>query len=339
MELYSYNKDKVKKDYNCLLDRYNRSNEQEQEHIYEQLFFIDYIDKKILSVKNKSITTPKNYLSMQLKKEKEENDFLNAIKYLTEELCYNLVGVLNKVSVSQITELSRRKITKEQFYKEILSFFDNNFKDESNLVIDTFTEGRIRLKRSLLSRSAYIIYLESLKKFYIDITYFKNLSLSDASYTIHEFGHAMTFKKNNIYETKDPISRELIASLYEIMYLKDIYSSENIRLLKEVCLLLKSSGLYQIIDYLEENHRNKKMLLYNHETYLNNKIIALYGYVIALTIIQKYQDNTELLEIINILKSKVTSVPTFDLLKNIEIKKEDVVDTTKDLKKLILTKN
>ena len=201
------------------------------------------------------------------------------------------------------------------------TFFKENFPSDLELFNKDIEENNLTIRKSFPFSNANIYYLESLKKYYINIEYYKRLNAFNIASTVHEYGHASTFMQSNIYTSRDYILYEIIFLDYYLSKYGNEYSYiEMIRIFNTACI----------------NSINRTIRKgYNYKEHHINMIEALYGQLIAATIYIKYRDK-DLNSIIEILKNNYSKADGFELLRSIDISIDDLIDTSEDISKLVL---
>lgn len=325
----TYNIDNILNDYNELVNLYlNCSNEEEKKYLYSQMLFIYNIDSK-LARKNKLFSyKPKNYNSYMKEKEIIKKDRYLELDKLTRKVCYNLWEEINNYYPLYTQIVLDNGYGYNNYIKILRGFFKSIFPKDLELFNKDIEENNLIIKKGFLASEANIFYLESLNKYYINIEYYKFLSAYDMACTAHEYGHAATFVSNLVYNSKDYILNEAIASLYELLFL-DYYLYlygekynyvEIVRIFNTYC-----------INSLNRTIRRG----FNYKNYHINMIESIYGQLIAASIYIKYYDK-DLNSIIKILKDNYSKVDGFELLRSIDISREDLINTSEDIGKLIL---
>lgn len=325
------------KDFNLLNDIYNDTHDENKRvDIYRQMLGLCYLGKKQLSRNMKKIRVPINYRKIRSEEHSEEekkiyNYFLN-INDLTYELSYYLRDSVAYLKSTKFSGILNKPITLGEYKSEILSFIENNMPEDLDLVKKIIANGQIILNMGFLTEAAYISYLEDLNKFYIHITYLNGLKLKDVRNTIHEIGHASTFMNTGKYKGKDFLLTEAISDTYEFLYLNSKIDMNKAKMEAEYGYMLKRMGIGRLYAFLSSEITDFN----SYSPYLDN-IKYLYGLIIALTITLNF-DKKETEEILTILKNNYSSMEGFKLLDSVGIKDSDLIDTSKNLKKLILSR-
>lgn len=327
--MHKYNKEVILNDFNQLLSLYlNSDNYIEKSSIYSQMLFIYNIDSKLAKSNNLFSYKPKNH-SRILKKEEiiKINRYLDLDK-LTKILCFNLYDELDRFYPLGSSIIINNKYKYEDYLNMIRDFFKEFFPNSLELFNNDINNGNIIIGKDLFFSSASILYLESIKKYYIMIDYYKNLNAFNIASTIHEYGHASTFMNNNCYESKDYILNEVISTLYELMFL-DYYLKKygNENNYEEIIRIFNGSCISRLKNYLLKNYKHNHQYIYMLE--------SLYGQVIGTSIYIKYRDS-DILEKIKFLQENYSKVDGFELLKSIDISEEDLIDTSSDISRLVL---
>ena len=325
----TYNIDNVLRDFNTLLDLYlNSSNEEEKINIYSQMQFIYNIDSKLAKSTRVCNYKPSNYNGYIKEKELIKKRRYLELDGLTRKICFNLWEEINKYYPLDTTIIFSNTYSYERYLSILRSFFREKFPSDLVLFDKDTEENNLIIRKSFPFSYANIYYLESLKKYYINIEYYKKINAFNMASTVHEYGHASTFMQSNIYTSRDYILNEVIASLYELVFL-DYYLSkygdeysyiEIIRIFNTACINSINSTIRKG---------------YNYKEHHINMIEALYGQLIAVSIYIKYCDK-DLDSIIKILKDNYSKVNGFELLRSIDISIDDLIDTSEDISKLVL---
>lgn len=324
-----YNRNNILNDYYKLVDLYlNSSNEDEKKNIYSQMLFIYNIDPKLAKENKLFSYKPKNYNTYLKNKEQSKKKYYAELDSLTRNICFNLWDEINRY-YPLYTSVVFNKFYSSSSYTYILQeFFKKIFPEDLKLFKNDINQNNLIIRKGFLFSSASIFYLEALCKYYINIEYYKGLNVFNMVSTIHEYGHASTFMKSSIYDSKNYILNEVISSLYELLFLEyylqkygnDNSNEEMIRLFNTSC-----------INRLRMKLPNKSSYKIHHI----DMIESLYGQLIAASIYIKYNDK-DLENIIKILKENYSKVDGFELLRSIDISKDDLIDTSEDIGKLIL---
>lgn len=325
----TYNIDNVLRDFNTLLDLYlNSSSEEKKINIYSQMLFIYNIEPKLVKGSKLFSYKPSNYSIYTRKRETARKKRYLELDNLTRKICFNLWEEINKYYPLDTSRVPNDIYSYEEYVSMLRTFFKENFPSDLELFNKDIEENNLTIRKSFPFSNANIYYLESLKKYYINIEYYKRLNAFNIASTVHEYGHASTFMQSNIYTSRDYILNEAIASLYEIIFL-DYYLSkygneysyiEMIRIFNTACI----------------NSINRTIRKgYNYKEHHINMIEALYGQLIAATIYIKYRDK-DLNSIIEILKNNYSKADGFELLRSIDISIDDLIDTSEDISKLVL---
>lgn len=325
----TYDKDTVIKDFYALTNLYlNSTSDEDKSNIYSQMLFIYNIDPKLAKSYNLFSYEPSGY-NAYLKKQylHKKNRYLE-LDSLTKNICFNLWEEINKYYPLNTNILFNNAYSYEEYLSIIKDFFKQRFPNDIELFNNDVNNNNLIIKKRFLFSSANIFYLELLKKYYINVEYYKRLTAFNIASTIHEYGHASTFMQNYQYNSRDYILNEVISSLYELLFLNyylEVYGSRNnqeeiIRLFNTTCI-----------------SRLKLSILNKYNNYYLNMIESLYGQLIAGTIYIKYSDK-DLNKIIKLLKDNYSKVDGFELLKSIDISTNDLIDTSRDINKLILRK-
>jgi len=328
MELYSLDKNRIKENYNRILTLYNNSIETEEKiKLYYELRALSRYIKKEKVSKNISQKEINEYI---LKKREEKLKAQEDIKDLTIEICYSWCDSLRKLNEGNKTILQRKRITKEEYFSEINLFFETVMPSDKELFDKTFKEQKILVKRQLFLPRQEITFFESIKEYYIKV-YYSNLNKIIVRNTIHEFGHASEFVKTGIGRSRDPLMEEVIATLYELLYIDMIFSNDEKSKLIEFSNLFKLIRLSPLENYIYQCCAKPDKLaetFYREINYMYTNIIALSIYLI--------KDKRNILEVIEYIKANTPYIKMHDILKNIGITGEDLIYTAKNVKKLIL---
>lgn len=327
--MHKYNKEVVLNDFDKLVSLYLNSNSDiEKNSIYSQMLFIYNIDSRLARNNKLFSYKPKNYSKILKEEEiKRRNRYLD-LDNLTRTLCFNLNLELDKFYPLWSSIIINNEYEYNDFLNVIEEFLSKLFPYSLELFNSDIKNGNIIIRRDLFFSSANIFYLESIKKYYIMIDYYKKLNAFNIASVIHEYGHASTFISNESYESKDYILNEVISYLYELVFLDYYlrkYGNENNY--KEIIRVFNFSCIIKLKNHLSKNYK------YNHNTI--SMIESLYGQVIGTSIYIKYRDS-DILEKIKFLQENYSKVDGFELLKSIDISEEDLIDTSSDISKLVL---
>lgn len=325
----TYNIDNVLDDFNALVDLYlNSSSAEERKNIYSQMLFIYNFEPKLAKACRLFSYKPKNYNAYLREKETHKKRRYSELDGLTRNICFNLWDEINKYYPLDTINIFNDKYSYEDYLNILRCFLKKTFPGDLELFNNDITQNNLIIKKGFLFSTANIFYLELLKKYYINIEYYKGLNAFNMASTVHEYGHASTFMQNFEYNSRDYILNEVISSLYELLFL-DYYTQEfgnnynkveMIRIFNTTC-----------INRLRMSLPNK----YEYRIHHINMIESLYGQLIAATIYIKYYDK-DLNNIIEILKNNYSKVNGFELLRSIDISIDDLIDTSEDISKLVL---
>lgn len=323
-----HNEENIIEDLNKLIELYNNSSDKEKEKIYSQMVFIYELNRKLVKKYKIRNYKPKKYLKYVLEEEKNKKNAYKELDELSNDIIYNLNSEIIKYRHQRTHALNTTKYTFEEYKNIISSFFKDTLPDDLALFNKDIDQGNLIIRKAKLFDKASIYYLEELKKYYITICYSSYFNAYNILSTIHEYGHASTFINNGSYKSKDYIFEEVISTLYELMfldyYLSKYTSSDNYI---EILMIYNSSCISTLNDFFTKQQR--------YTNHIVNMLEATYGQIIATTIYTKYHDN-DILNIIKIIKDNYSTLGTFEILNSIDITKEDLIDNSKDISKLIL---
>lgn len=339
MELYTFDIEGMQSDYKVLLDLYHKAtSEFDRYNIYLELLHLKRLDKRLSRNEGVSKIIPSTYKKIAKNSENKKLNFYLQLDELTRELCYYWTENLRSLEELNInkSKLSENIITHFEYYDEIVKFIAEKMPDDLRIVTNTFKKCQIRVRNSSIKKpSADIFYLEQLKKYYINILCRKALTIFDVGVAIHEFGHASSFMKSGKWDPKDYILKETIASLYEILFIEYYLEGKRKDLkLRELGHLFKSIGVYHLKNYFESVNESNNTYLY----YLDI-VDSLYSHIIAMTIIAKSNSQEEIDTKMSYIKSNAPFARAFPLLGNIGITEEDLIDTSKHVRQIILKNN
>lgn len=319
-----YNISEVLEDFNKLYNLYLNCTDIEQKNIiYSQMQFLYAFDKKLSKERFSKIGKMEKYSNNVTSIE------LNRFKEI-EDLTYILCSYIDVLSFNgyNSSKFIYNKITENEYYDRILNFFKEVLPSDYDLA-DKSINKYLLLTKSYLYQQAYIVYLESIKKYYINIIYNGKLRNSDVRNTIHEIGHASVYKVNGTYNLNDPILTEVIAYLYELLYLYNYIEKNN-------CDKEKELGYYfytSLGDRTIYNHIEGYNTSLSDKTYLCN-LKAFYGNLIAATIFLN-SSKDELIKKIDIVKNNYDDKDGFNVLNRIGIHTDDLIYTSKNMKELV----
>lgn len=325
--MFTYKEENVQNDFNRLLDLYlNSDDDNYKKEIYSQMLFMYCIDNKMAKKYKVTSYRPKNYFKyLSIEERNKRKEYLKLDGFSTM-ICNYLKEELDKYYYLRSFDLNR-KCSFEEYKNIIENFFKEVFPNDLELLNRDINSGNLIIKKDILFSSADIYYLQELNKYYIAIKYYKYLNAFNIASTIHEYGHASTFMHNGNYKSKDYILEEVISTLYELVFLR-FYSDNYCNNSTNIEMLSVFNGY--CISKL--NNSLSKMHYYNNR--MINMLSALYGQLIAVTIYTKYYDSV--LDKISILKDNYSSVSGFELLESIGVTKDDLLDTSRDISRLIL---
>lgn len=329
MELYSFNKIEMQNNYNKILDLFYEADTIEKKmELYGQLTVLsDYLKtgKPAVNIENKKI---KEYYK---EKRKEQINELKNIESLTSDLCYFWCNSLRKINQDNKMILQKNSLNKEEYYSELRLFFESVMSSDIDLFKKTFEEQKILVKKGLLLSRGEMIYLESIKEYYIKMLYHGKLNKIFARNTIHEFGHVSEFKKTDIGRCKDHLMEEVIATVYELLYIDFCFPKDEKAKLLEISNLFKIIRLSSLEFFLFQRNSNHKYLNEMFFTEIN----YMYTDIIAMSIyLMKNEPNFH--EKLSYIKENTPYIRTFELLNNIGINEDVLLDNSKNVKKLIL---
>lgn len=329
MELYSFNQTQLQNNYNRLLDLYLTANtDNEKIKIYHELLVLrEYLHKAEIS----NIQKPQNYYNIISREIVKKDNFYKSIDNLTEELCYYWCHSMKEIKTNYKGIFHQDKITKGEYYNDIKSFIGEVFPDDIKLFIDAFKEERIMLAKSLFT-SEKMIYLDSLGEYYIVIKYFNKLNRINVRNTIHEFGHVSDYMASKVGSSKDYIMDEVVAELYELLYIGNFCKNSK-DIISEFSRLLNLVKLTSLNDYYFQRAYNRKIFTY--EMFLKS-INFMYSSIISLALYVRRNDLT-FNEILRYIKENRPYIPAFELLKEIGIDESELIWTSKNVKKLIIS--
>ncbi|MGM9881769.1 MAG: hypothetical protein ACI31S_02870 [Bacilli bacterium] len=329
MELYSFDQRELEKDYNILLELYlNEAKEDKKIKLYSQIL---PLRSYLKSSKSPICPAPQEYLDkINSEIEKMKSIYKNNTE-LTKELCYYWCHSLREVPSSNKFKASKELLTKEAYFEDMKTFFTKVLPSDIDLYLNAFKNGNILVKKSIFRDRAEILYLEDLNKFYIKILYCLNLSKVNARNTIHEIGHASECNSSGSNNSYDYIMDEVIAILYELLYINYSFNSDNSVLLSEFYNLFKIISLSPLENYIISNTCEKKS---STEDFFLGEIRFLYSNIIALSLYLRSEED-DFLEKIEYIKKKKPFVPAFTLLASVGITEKELIYTAKNAKKLI----
>lgn len=330
MNSYNFDNNRLSSNYNTLLELYKIApNNAEKVKIYSQL---DTINKYLAPGKYPKLSRPikhKEYIEGERIKRR---DIFRVLEKQTRELCNNW-----KYSIEDLPILIDRNRQifkhKEELNSKLLSFFNTVIPEDKHLVEDALKDKRVKITKTVFFPSADIIYLESIKEYYIKIAYNKKLTDNHLGYLIHEFGHASVYTTNGKWQSYDYILEEVIACLYELLFIdyRDKDKNEEIRL-SNIRNYFKSVGVYYLFNYFETVPMNNKL----YEEYLDI-VITLYANIISLELFSR-RNEKDFSDSIKYMKENFSSRPAFDILKDIDITEEDLINTSRNIKTKVLSK-
>lgn len=313
MKIYPLNEEKVNNDLNRFMELYNSSSLEEQRKIYSLLcFFI----REFKGVKLK-IKEPLGYDTyLKERSEKLKNDF-EEYNDLTKNLLKRWLPNLLNSSGFHNAYLSNNKISKEEYYRLIISFFEKYFKEDIGVVKDTFDKGTILLEKKMFKKTAFMDYFYPIDEKYIKIVFNDILNEDLVITMIHELGHVIDF--NHGANTEDNILGELMSTLYEVKYYEDFYQGQNDNLSLDIIHLFKKAGDPYLL--FNEMFDNKDYLL---NRFNRDLVKRLYAHITIMTLLNR--GNDEYMKAIEILKSN-TNLSPLERLKDIDITEEDLIKT------------
>ena len=158
-----YNISEVLEDFNKLYNLYLNCTDIEQKNIiYSQMQFLYAFDKKLSKERFSKIGKMEKYSNNVTSIE------LNRFKKI-EDLTYILCSYIDVLSFNgyNSSKFIYNKITENEYYDRILNFFKEVLPSDYDLA-DKSINKYLLLTKSYLYQQAYIVYLESIKKYYIN---------------------------------------------------------------------------------------------------------------------------------------------------------------------------
>lgn len=317
-----YKIEELLNDFDKLYEIYQKTEDpKEKRQIYYQMFFLCDMDKRLIKERFSK-------LKLQNTLENQDNIELNRFNEL-KDLSYELSSypnVLFDFKGYRSSKFLDRKVDYNEFNKKVLSFFTEVLPEDIELVKKTLSE-RLILNRNYINSQAYIMYLNAIKKYYVNIAYKNKLTNKDVRNIIHELGHVSVYEKR-MYNQNDPILTELVSSLYELLYIYNYVEKNNLDKEKELGHhFYKSLGDTQLY-----KHFTGEIALDNN-TYLGI-LRAFYGNIIASTLLLN-NDKEELIKKMDIIKLHYNDSNGFDVLDKVGIHEDDLIYTSKNLKELV----
>ena len=334
MEIYSFDNERLLSNYYKLLHLYqNASTDKEKVKIYNEIIALSiFIDKN----KRFIIKPPSFYKKTILEEKIKRINFFKEIESQTRILAeYWKQGIESITTFHDFNNLNKTKHTKGSFKLSLIDFFTEIFPEDLSIVNSSFEEKRIRVKKNqIFSHSASITYLESIGEYYIALSYNHNLTDRFVGYLVHEYGHASCYIKSGKWQSYDYLLEETVAFLYEMLYIdyKDQNKSLEIKL-SNMKNYFKSIGIYHLFNYFETVKEGNNLYL----EYINI-IISFYASIVSLTLYSQRNDNN-FKDKIDYIKQNFSTMPAFVLLENIDIKEKDLIDTAKNMKQKILSRD
>lgn len=329
MEIYSFNEEEMLDKYYKLLQMFSSAPSEEKASLYGQLLGLkEYlVNNKVFLPKE-----PAECVIERIKYIENKEAVFKELEELTSKICYYWCLNLRKISRYNRSELLSKTCSKEEFYLQLRNFFKAIFPNDLPLVNDAFNNGKILVKKTFFYSKAEMLYLPSLREYYIKILLSRKLNMQDVRNTVHEFGHVSEFMANGLCTSKDFVMEEVLANLYELLFI-DYYSNGNKEFnLFEFGRLFKAIDIYSL-DY--------GFLLSPYQSTLYRKYISeieyLYDCVISLTLFSK-KDEPSFINKIQYIKDNNPYIPFLELLENIGIKEDDLIYTSKNMKELILSR-
>ena len=172
----TYNKDNVLRDFNTLLDLYlNSSSEEKKINIYSQMLFIYNIEPKLVKGSKLFSYKPSNYSIYTRKRESARKKRYLELDNLTRKICFNLWEEINKYYPLDTSRVPNDIYSYEEYVSMLRTFFKENFPSDLELFNKDIEENNLTIRKSFPFSNANIYYLESLKKYYINIEYYKKI--------------------------------------------------------------------------------------------------------------------------------------------------------------------
>lgn len=329
MNLYTFDESEIQKNYNIILELYHSTEEIEKRiKLYNQLSVLSKYLNNVESIRN---LRPKEIKSYIKDKEKGQISALKDLDDLTSALCCYWCDSLRKLSQEEKIILKKNILNKEEYYNELSMFFENIIPSDIELFKSTFDKQKILVKKNLLLSRAEMIYLESIKEYYIKILYRGRLNKIIVRNTIHEFGHVSEFTKTGIGRSMDPLMDEVMATVYELLYIDYCFKEDKKSKLSEITNLFKIIRLSSLEAYILRSYDLPSDL---SEIYFN-EIRSMYTDIIALSI-YLMKNESDFRDKLLYIKEKTPYLKALELLKNIGINEDDLIYNSINVKKMIL---
>lgn len=331
MEIYSF-------DQNQMLDTYNRlknkllaeSDENKKIQIYSELVSF----KNIIEIKeNLRPLKPKHYDKFAQSEINKRNKIFKDIDSLSSELSIYWNNNLEDINLDifYYNYIRNNFNSKEEFYTKLSSFFAEVFPEEIKLFENTFQEQKILIKKSK-NISAKTIFLSSLADYYIRINFRNHLNIHALEYTIHEFGHASEFCENHHGTSYDDLMEEVVATVYELLFIDYYFQKNNWQKLSEFNNLFTTISTIPLKNYY---HSSNSMQFLLPSSIFSDRLNFMYTNIIA-TAIYLRRNESSFKKQLKYIKENKPYLPTFKLLENLGIDDNELIYTAKNMKKLIL---
>lgn len=327
MELFSFDRSGMLKKFNKLKrDYYSTSNIDEQINLYSQLSSLAHMlnDSSLIDDVVKPFGLKDYYRQEDDKRIKTYRD----LREQTEELYFYWRNSVGNLGTNNESVLGRTFLDRDGYFNELRGFFETAMPGDLDLFKSTFNDGRIMVKKKWLFEREEIVCLEALKEFYIRILYCGKLNKVTARNTAHMFGHASGFVNTGTFTTRDFLMEEVMAKLYELLYIDYCFKSDERSRHTELANIFREVRLCSLSNCFPKNKINDQLM---------SEISILYTYVIAASLYFRRKD-PGFHKMIEEVKAQTPYIPALQLLERIGITANDLVTTSKDVKKLILEK-
>ncbi len=333
MKIYSFDSKQLESNYRKLLDMYHHTTDKlEKIEIYNEIemlrhYMKNYVNLDILD----RVERPEEFDAYNYMEKDNMVKLYREIEELTETLCIFFTNSLRNTEEKRDSLLTQN-LSKEEFYDEIVSFFDNVLPNETPIALDSFNGKKIEIKKRARGAHGEMIPLEHIKDYYIKVglpLFSQKLDTMAVKNTVYCLGHASHLLSSSHITKKDNPFESVIATLYELLYIDYHFKGDAKKRLLEFNKLFKSTGPSLLETYFWTHYYDKytSMPLKWDDLVLRKE---LYGDIIALSLFVRRNDKDfqEKLE-----RLKGSSLP---LLKDIGLDEQELIYTAKNARRLML---
>lgn len=328
MEQFSFDRQEMLKNFNRILEDYYRTNNiDEKRSLYSQLNALSYLLKDNSLIKNIKQKRLDEQYFYELNRKKR---FYKELSDLTSELYYGWTNSVRYLNIRNKRILENINLNKDDYYQELHRFFKKSMPSDLKLFEKTFEEKKILVKKRILLERIEMYYFEALKECYITILHCGKLNKITVKNTIHEFGHVSEFMKTGKSNSNNYLMEEVIAKLYELLYIDYCFPKDNDSRYIELSNIFKKVKMTYLNESINGEDDLNDLIMY--------EINTLYTYVIAAAI-YFLKDEMNLYDKIEYIKANTPYLNAFVILENIGITERDLIYTSKNIKKLMLKRD